>query len=120
MLFVGNLSTVVLYIATLAAPSVTWPEGRQHDFGTVAHQRPVEHVFAFRNEGNVPVTVEVVRTTCGCTAARWTEGPIAPGKRGEILVQYDADLRGAFHKRIRVFFKEIKRGKMLHIRGVVE
>lgn len=102
------------------SPLVEWPAGRHYEFGVVAQHQPVQHTFAFRNTGPTPVTVEVVRTTCGCTAARWTETPVAPNQLGEIVVEYDAAQQGAFHKRIRVFFKEIKRGVLLDVRGVVE
>jgi hypothetical protein len=101
-------------------PEVWWPDGVEHDFGALPAGRPRTHVFRFVNQTSAPLTVETVRTTCGCTAARYTETPVAPGETGEITLEYDALKSGYFEKKARVFFYERKKSETLTIRGSVE
>lgn len=103
------------------APSKpAWLTERDHDFGSIPQGRPVKFVFRYRNAGDTPLTLETARTTCGCTAAEWTEGPVPPGGTGDISVEYDAYQGGAFKKKIRVFFREQKKAEILSIKGQVE
>lgn len=99
---------------------VEWLTPREHDFGSVRHERPVQYVFKFKNITNEPIIVEAVRTTCGCTAANWTEKPIEPGASGEVRIEYDAYQRGDFSKKIKVFFDKQRKADVLKISGTVE
>ncbi len=99
---------------------LSWLTEQDHDFGMIKQGRPVKFIFQFKNTGTSPLTLETVRTTCGCTAAQWTETPIAPGETGDITVEYDAYQGGSFRKKIRVFFEERKKAEILWIRGETE
>ncbi len=60
-------------------------------FGEIQQGEIVEHVFKFKNEGNAPLVLANVQTTCGCTAPTWPrETAIAPGEMGEILVRFNS------------------------------
>jgi hypothetical protein len=99
---------------------VRWLGAVEHDFGVILQGKPVEMVFRFQNEGTTPITLQTARTTCGCTAAQWTETAVAPGDEGEIRIEYDAYKRGKFNKKIWVFFDCQKKPYYLHIRGRVK
>ncbi|HAD11826.1 MAG TPA: DUF1573 domain-containing protein [Saprospirales bacterium] len=103
-----------------ATPIVSWQTEKDHDFGKMRHERPQTFVFKFTNINAEPILIENVRTTCGCTAATWTEGDIASGASGEIVVEYDAYQRGSFSKKIRVFFNKQRKPEILWIRGEVD
>ncbi|NEV93689.1 DUF1573 domain-containing protein [Psychroflexus sp. YR1-1] len=60
-----------------------------HDFGTVEEGEIVEHTFVFTNTGNAPLIVSDATASCGCTVPTWTEGAIAPGEKGEMLVKFN-------------------------------
>jgi hypothetical protein len=60
-----------------------------HDFGKVKQGDVVSHEFTFRNEGDEPLVVEKIETTCGCTAALVSEKRIAPGQDGKIKTTFD-------------------------------
>ena len=98
---------------------VEWAEGREHDFGDMRQNAPQTYVFRFKNLGEVPILLETVRTSCGCTAARWTETAIAAGQTGEVSIEYDAYQTGDFNKKIRVFFDRQRKPEVLRIRGNV-
>jgi hypothetical protein len=101
------------------SPVVEWLTEKDHDFGTMKHERPQTFVFRYKNISKDTILLETVRTTCGCTAATWTENPVAPGSSGEIVVEYDAYQRGSFSKKIRVFFDKQRKPEILWIRGNV-
>jgi len=73
------------------------------NFGTVAAGEKVKHVFKFKNTGSEPLILSDVRTTCGCTVPTWPREPIAPGKSGEIVVQFDSTGKsGAQSRRVTI------------------
>src|ERR1035437_2226986 len=79
-------------------------EKLQHNFGTFKEELGVQSVaFNFKNDGTVPLILNNVQASCGCTTPEWTREPIAPGAKGVIKVSYDARNRpGVFNKTIRV------------------
>lgn len=76
----------------------------QHNYGTFKEELGVQTVsFNFKNDGTVPLILNTVQASCGCTTPEWTRQPIAPGAKGTIKVSYDPRNRpGTFNKTIRV------------------
>ena len=76
----------------------------QHNFGTFKEELGVQTVsFNFKNDGAVPLILNNVQASCGCTTPEWTREPVAPGAKGLIKVSYDPRNRpGVFNKTIRV------------------
>jgi len=101
-------------------PIVEWLTERDHDFQHLRQEHPKTFIFRFKNIDNQPIILQTVRTSCGCTAATWTETPIAPGEMGEVVVEYDAYQRGEFKKKIRVFFDRQRKPEILWIHGEVD
>jgi len=79
-------------------------EKLQHNFGTFKEELGIQTVaFNFKNDGGVPLILNNVQASCGCTTPEWTREPIAPGAKGIIKVSYDPkDRPGVFNKTIRV------------------
>lgn len=79
-------------------------EKLQHNFGTFKEEQGVQTVaFNFKNDGDVPLILNNVQASCGCTTPEWTREPVAPGAKGMIKVSYDPRNRpGMFNKTIRV------------------
>jgi len=98
---------------------IQWLTPVKHDFGTITQGKPVSIIFRFQNEGTKPVILQTARTTCGCTAAQWTETAVEPGAEGEISIEYDAYRRGKFHKKIWIFFDCQQKPMFLHVKGMV-
>ncbi len=57
------------------------------NFGKVDQGKVVTHVFSFTNQGDAPLVIKGVRSTCGCTAAIASQDKIAPGESGKIEVK---------------------------------
>jgi Protein of unknown function (DUF1573) len=109
-------------VANAAPPEkvVEWLTPKEHDFGNIRRERPVEHIFKFKNTSKGPIVLQTVRTSCGCTAANWTETPIEAGATGEVRIEYDAYKLGDFKKKITVFFDKQRKAETLRISGSVD
>ena len=59
-------------------------------------QDRVEYVFEFRNAGTGYLSVDQVRTGCGCLRSEKLDKPIPPGQDGRIVLTYVPNKRGAF------------------------
>lgn len=59
-------------------------------------------VFTFKNNGKVPIRIETVQTSCGCTTAEKPTDAINKKAKGQISVSYDTKRVGEFVKSITV------------------
>lgn len=98
---------------------VTWLTETERDFGELRHGATARFIFKFQNKQTGPIVLQTVRTTCGCTAAEWTEAPIEPEQTGEVVIEFDANKGGAFRKKITVFFNKQRKPEVLWIEGEV-
>ena len=88
-LLIEGLSTVNAQTASTGAV-ITW-EVNAHDFGEIIAGEKVEHTLKFSNSGTEPLVITNVQVTCGCTTPKgWPRDPIAPGKRAELVVQFNS------------------------------
>ncbi len=77
---------------------------KEFDFGTFPESAGlVVHDFKFTNTGKVPLILNDVKASCGCTTPEWTKEPVLPGKSGSIRVTFNPKNRpGTFNKTIQV------------------
>jgi len=106
--------------SAVAGPHVT-AEAPVFDFGTILQGDKVVHRFALKNEGDAPLEIHKVKTTCGCTVARDYPRELAPGKSGELLVTFNSThKRGPQVKGITLFTNsEPSAQYVLQLKGVV-
>ena len=91
MLFVSIVFSLVFAADNLAAEKKTLVKFREEswNFGRIKQGDVLTHEFIFKNEGNVPLLIEKVETTCGCTAALASANQIEPGAEGKIKASLD-------------------------------
>ncbi|MGD2036078.1 MAG: DUF1573 domain-containing protein [Bacteroidales bacterium] len=96
-------------------------ENNSHDFGRVWEDKgKVSHTFTFSNTGDLPLVVNNVRTTCGCTVPKWSSEPVLPGKQGSLTVEFDPENRqGLFHKTVQLQSSAINSSMFVTITGSV-
>jgi len=88
-ILVGRFSTVNAQTLSTGA-AITW-EDSAYDFGEIIAGEKVEHTFKFSNTGTEPLVITNVQVTCGCTTPKgWPRDPIAPGKKAELVVQFNS------------------------------
>ena len=95
-------------------------EALSYDFGTIALNKPVSHRFTLTNNGNAPLIINRVATTCGCTASEYPHEAILPGKSADIEITYNAASTGAFSKSATVYSNAADETVVLRIKGVVQ
>ena len=91
-----------------------------YDFGDIVlNSGPVSYAFTLRNDGQKPILIDRVTTSCGCTTAQWTTRSIQPGQTGSVTITYKND-EGAFpfDKSASVFLSCSERSCVLRVRGV--
>ncbi|MCP9201402.1 DUF1573 domain-containing protein [Gramella sp. GC03-9] len=89
------------------------------DYGEIKKGSDGVRVFEFTNTGEVPLVIEDVKSSCGCTIPKKPKDPIMPGKTGEIEVKYDTKRVGPIRKTVTVYSNAEEPVKALKIKGVV-
>lgn len=89
-----------------------------HDFGTIPQGKPVYYYFEIVNTGSVPLKLENVQASCGCTTPEWNKEPIAAGGSDKIRVGYNAAAEGPFEKPITITYNG-NQTKQIRIKGTV-
>jgi Protein of unknown function (DUF1573) len=93
----------------------------RYNFGKVKAGIKVRHVFKFKNTGKNPLVIANASSSCGCTVPTWPKEPIAPGKGGEIVVEFDsAGKIGGQSKRVAVVANTDPVENVIFIEGEVE
>ncbi len=99
-------------------PKITFEE-EQYDFGTMDQGTNVEHVFKFKNTGDVPLMIVDAKSSCGCTVPTWTKEPIAPGAEGELLVKINGSGQNQVSKTVTVISNTEAGSETLTIKAFV-
>lgn len=69
------------------------------DFGTVVEGDIASRIFLIKNTGNAELTINNVRSSCGCTAVLLSAKDIAPGQAAELKVSFNSSgYRSNFEK----------------------
>jgi hypothetical protein len=126
------ISFIVMSLLTLCAqethpnnkplygPKIVFTE-EIHLFGDIARHSDGNCEFIFTNEGNEPLILSNVTTSCGCTSPSWSKEPVMPGHKGSIKVHYDTGRIGDFNKTITVKSNAVNSPSLvLKIRGSVK
>lgn len=116
VLFIGNLMPGVMAQQKQATISF---DNLVHDFGTFKEEDGnVTCTFGFTNTGSVPLVINRVSASCGCTSPAWSREPIMPGGKGFIKATYNPKNRSPkFSKSLTVFSNAEKRAVVLTIKG---
>lgn len=89
-----------------------------HNFGKIPQGRPAVYTFEIVNKGLVPLKLDNVQASCGCTTPEWSRDPIAAGDTARIRVGYNAYADGTFTKTVTIVYNT-NRTKTLTISGEV-
>lgn len=92
----------------------------KYNFGNIKYGEPQSVTFFLTNDGDSPLIISNIETTCGCTVPTWDKSPIPPESTREISVLYKADKLGFFQQKIFVFLNAKNSPHGLIITGKVE
>lgn len=88
------------------------------DFGKIPQGKPVTHTFQFKNTGDLPLALDNVVASCGCTTPIWNKDTIPVGGTGIIKVGYNAASEGPFNKIVTITYNGTQ-NKPIIIKGEV-
>ncbi|MDP9229699.1 MAG: DUF1573 domain-containing protein [Bacteroidota bacterium] len=89
-----------------------------HDFGKIPQGKPVFYNFEIINTSTVPLKLDNVQASCGCTTPEWSHDAIEPGATSIIKVGYNAAGEGNFEKFITITYNT-SQTKQMSIKGTV-
>jgi hypothetical protein len=89
-----------------------------HNFGKIPQGRPATTTFEIVNTGSLPLKLDNVQASCGCTTPVWSRDPIEAGGTAKIVVGYNAYAQGPFTKTVTIVYNT-NRSKTLTITGEV-
>lgn len=69
-----------------------------HYFDTLDQYDRCEHYFYVKNNGDEPLVITSVKTSCGCDVADWPKDPIEPNGFTFIKYKYDSKRVGPINK----------------------
>tara|TARA_Y100001968_G_C18844482_1_gene475141 strand:+ start:34 stop:465 length:432 start_codon:yes stop_codon:yes gene_type:complete len=72
------------------------------DYGIIEKGSNGVRDFIFTNDGDSPLIITNVKSTCGCTIPKKPNKPILPGQTEKIQVKYDTNRVGFIRKSIMV------------------
>jgi hypothetical protein len=96
-------------------------EKMDYNFGKIKEaDGPAIYDFKFTNTGKIPLIIQSVEASCGCTTPEWSREPVLPGKTGFIKVSFNPEFRpGIFTKSISVMANIPRSVAILTITGEV-
>jgi hypothetical protein len=98
--------------------AIEWTS-KTFDFGKIPQGKPVTAEFQFKNPSLVPLIINSVKPSCGCTIADYPKEPVQPQKTGAIKVTYNAANAGFFQKSVVVTTNAGEETETLIIKGEV-
>lgn len=101
-----------------AKASIKW-EKTSYDFGKIVKNTPASVEFEFKNKSMIPLVINSVKPTCGCTVADYPKEPVQPGNSAKIIVNYNAKSLGYFTKSVIVNSNASEGQTRLIIKGEV-
>lgn len=104
LILIGLLLLAACGGAAAGAPRIAL-EAATLELGEMPNGRIAEREVAVRNDGDAPLVVSSVITSCGCTTAALEPMTLAPGESGALRVTFDSgahgpDLRGPLMREV--------------------
>ncbi len=117
MLLIGSLMAL-----SAAAQAVIKFEKTTHNFGAFKESQVQKVTFVFTNTGDEPLVIQQAFSSCGCTVAKFSKDPIAPGAKGQVTVSYNGKNKvpGHFKKPVGIRSNAANSLVRIYIEGICE
>ena len=89
----ARLLILPLLLCAQTLPAALKWEQLRADLAPGPKDKSIEARFAFVNEGTTTVTIESLKSSCGCATAALDKKVYAPGEKGEVRARFDIGQR---------------------------
>lgn len=93
LIFLILITTILLAACGSNQPSI-FLEEEHFNFGDVINGKIMTRDIIVRNQGNSPLVVDSVATSCGCTTATLEPMTIQPAETGTLHIEFDSGAHG--------------------------
>lgn len=101
------LAALVLFMPATLFSALTWENTVIKETAEVTDTK-TEAEFKFTNTGKGKITIDSIRSSCGCTTAELEKREYAPGEKGTIKVVFTFGARvGQQHKSVSIVASEV-------------
>ena len=114
-----NMWMLASWMALTASAQQITTQHETVDCGQVKFRQPVTAEFHMKNDGNAPLVIERVLSSCGCTKVDYPRRSIAPSENFVVKATYDAKQMGTFNKQIGICAQGVSSPFTLTMRGRV-
>ena len=90
---------------------------REVRFGSFPMSERQERKVTLKNTGDAPLVIHGVDTSCGCTRVEYSQHPLRLGEETTLLIVYEADEAGHFHKTVDVYCNTADAPLRIHVSG---
>jgi len=105
-------ATITAYTAVALKDSIV-------DFGRIEQSGAYKATFTIENTGSMPLIIQQVSASCGCTEVKWEKQPIRPKETTAIKVEFKPEEPGFFCKTVSVYANVEEAPIKLLIKGTV-
>lgn len=91
-----------------------------HDFETLSQYDQCEHDFMIINQGDQPLIISNVKTSCGCDVPSWNKEPVMPGDTSWVNYKYDSKRIGPINKTMTIQSNDVENPIfVVRVKGVI-
>ena len=85
-----------------------------YDFGTIEEGDAIKKEFAFSIEGEFPVIINRVQTSCGCTVSKFDQKdkPLSPGTESSIELTFNSKGKSGSQKKVATVYSDAQESQM--------
>lgn len=95
------------------APNIYFEE-INHNFGKVPQNQELRYTFKFWNNGEKPLRIKEIRSSCECTATVTSKTEIFPGGSGEVRISFNTGYReGRFREEVQVISNDPEKPEVI-------
>lgn len=87
-----HLIAPLIFLSGNARADLRW-ERLRAEIATRPNEKSVDAAFPFVNSGQTTITIEAIKSSCGCTTAALDKRVYAPGEKGELRAHFDIGQR---------------------------
>lgn len=93
---------------------------KEVDLGRFKHLEKQNRAIAIRNTGQIPLVVNGITVSCGCTTVDYDKKPVLPGETAIFHINYQAEYLGRFDKAVSIYCNTSSSPILIKVKGFAE